>query len=866
MELLEREPLLAALAARLAEAAAGHGSVALLAGEAGIGKTSLARAFCDRHDSRAQVLWGACDALSTPRPLGPLQDIARAVGGEFAGLMVSEATRYERLAGFLDVLVSPLRPVIAVIEDVHWADDATRDLLVFVARRVVDTNAVVLMTYRDDEIGREHPLRTVLGHLATLGSVHRLHLARLTEQAVATLAAGRAASSDEVYRVTGGNPFFATEVLAAGATATVPETVRDAVLARASRLSASATAVLEVAAVVPDRAEIAVVLAVSGCDAMALDECEQAGVLQSGTRHVRFRHELARRALEEAIPAARVADLHTRVLTCLAAQSGAELARLAYHAEQAGDPGAVLTYAPAAAAQASRLGAHREAVTHLEQALHHADTHPARERAELLERYADECTAIDSEANAIAAAGEALAIWRQLGEVERAATTLARRAYLLWGSGRNKDARKSVREAVTLLEQRPPGLPLATAYTYAAHLHMLAREIPEAIEVGGRAVAMAGEFGDIQLQARVLNIVGAAQWFVDPSLAELTLARALEVARSSGDDTIVGIVMRMLGSGAGEVRRYQTADNWLREGVRWCVKHDLDIHGDYCLAWSARAAFEQGRWSEASSAASRVAGQQTEHAPTRIVALTSLGRLRVRRGDPDSDAPLEEAWELATRTGDLQRLWPAAAGRAEAAWLVGHLDRIPAMVEDTYQLAVRLNQQWPIGELAFWLWRAGVLEEAPANAAEPYAAHINGDWRRAARTWEQIGCPYEVAFARADSDQPAALRAALEIFGQLSARPMANRVAGRLREFGVRDLPRRPHRATVDNPGGLTDRQLEVLGLLTDGSSNAEIAARLHISVKTVGHHVSAVLAKLDVRSRGEAADVARAWGAPAKK
>lgn len=865
VRLLERQPLLAALDAAAAVAASGGGSLVLLAGEAGIGKTSLARAFCHRHDRDAQVWWGACDALTTPRPLGPLYDIARTAGGELAALMASTASRHERFTGFLDLLISPLRPVIVVVEDVHWADEATRDLLVYLARRVVDTNAVIVVTYRDDEVGPEHPLRSVLGQLATQPAVRWLNPPRLSEAAVAELARGRNLDPAQVYRVTGGNPFFVTEVLEAdGATDTVPATVGDAVLARVARLSTIARGVLEAAAVVPDRAEVGLVRAVTGCEPEAIDECEQQGLLQAAGLSLRFRHELARLAVEQGIPSARRPDLHARALAYLAEQHGVDVARLAFHADQAGDQDAVLRYAPVAAEQAGRLGAHREAAAQLERALRYRAALPAREQAALLERYAEECTAVDREADAIEAGGQAIALWQELGEVERAAIVLARHAYLLWGTGRNDAARDAIGQAMALLEAGPPGLGLATVYTYSAHLHMLAREIPEAIELGERAVGLAESRGDPRLLARALNIVGAARWFADPDLAEATLDRALAVARRSGDDSIVGIVMRMLGSGAGEVRRYRVADRWLREGVRWCGEHDLDIHGDYCLAWSARSAFEQGRWSEAGRVANQVAGQRSEHAPTRIVALTALGRLRVRRGDPDAEAPLAEAWELATRTGDLQRLWPVAAGRAEAAWLAGRPDRVPALVEHTYRLAVRLAHEWAVGELGFWLWRAGTLGAAPAGAAEPYALQIGGDWRAAAVAWERIGCPYEAALARADGDQVEDLRAALEVLGGLGARPAADLVAARLRELGVRRLPRRPRRATVDNPGGLTERELDVLALLAAGHTNVEIARRLHISPKTAGHHVSAILTKLGARTRREAARAALELGIPA--
>jgi len=166
MELLERGAFLESLEGRLAAARNGEGCMVLLGGEAGIGKTALARAFCDRHGADARILWGACDALRTPRPLGPLLDITREVGGELARLVSAEPTRHRLFAAFLDLLGPAGRPVVAVVEDAHWADEATLDLLVFLGRRVAGSQAVVLVTYRDDEVGPEHPLRTVIGDLA----------------------------------------------------------------------------------------------------------------------------------------------------------------------------------------------------------------------------------------------------------------------------------------------------------------------------------------------------------------------------------------------------------------------------------------------------------------------------------------------------------------------------------------------------------------------------------------------------------------------------------------------------------------------------------------------------------------------------
>ncbi|MFW6090806.1 MAG: ATP-binding protein [Actinomycetota bacterium] len=860
MDLLERDEPLAVLESCLAAAAGGRGCAVLIAGEAGTGKTSLVRAFGERHGDRASVWWGACDALTTPRPLGPLHDIARTAGGDLASMM-AEAGRHELFTAFLDALRSPPRPVIAVIEDVHWADDATRDLLLYAARRVADTQAVVVATYRDDELGSDHPLRSVLGDLATVPAVHRITLHPLSEPSVAELAVGHGVDAARVYEVTAGNPFFVTELLAVGGTDVVPETVADAVLARASRLPASARPVLEAAAVVPDAGDAALLEAVAGDVAAALDACERAGLLLYDTEGgVRFRHELARRAVEASIPAARLRRLHEQVLAHLAARSGTDVARLAYHAHRADDAGALLAYAPAAAARAGGLGAHREAAAHYETALRHAHLLPAREHAALLDRYAAECASVGRVTDAIEAATEAVDRWGELGETSSLARSMAGHAQLLWQAGRSAEAHEEMRAATERVETQGDSPALAAVYASDASLRMLARDVPGAVLRGRRAIELAERYGDTATLSRALNAVGSAQWFVDPDVAEALLERSVAVARERSDDGVVASGLVNLGSGAGEVRRYAAADRWLHEAAAWCRQRDLDASLWYSLAWLARSHLEQGRWSDAGEVAGEIVGVSSVAPTTRIVALTVLGRLRARSGNPDPEGPLAEAWELALRTGDLQRLWPVAAGRAEAAWLAGRPEQVPELITETYRLGLRLEHRYSVGELAFWLWRTDALDVLPSSAYEPYARQINGDWQGAAASWEAIGCPYEAAFALFDSDEVGDLVAALRILDGLGAAPLGERVAARLRASGAR-LPRRPRPSTLANPAGLTERELEVLAHVADDRTNADIAASLFISPKTAGHHVSAILAKLGVRNRREAARVAREWG-----
>lgn len=865
MELLERAPLMATLREWHTGAVGGDGCMVFVGGEAGIGKTALTRSFCELLPVGTAVHVGYCDSLGTPRALGPLYDIARASLTGLGPLLADGEDRHTLFTSFLDLIGAG--PSVTVIEDAHWADAATLDLLLFVGRRIGDLPAMVVVTYRSEEVGRDHPLRRVLGDLATVRSVRRLTVPVLSEAAVAALAEPTGRDGARLHAVTGGNPFFVTEALGAPAQ-DVPATIRDAVLARATRSSAAARAVLDVVALVPDRTEIPLVRAVVDAGIVGLDDGIRSGMLVLDGSTVRFRHELARRAVEGDVPAARAAELHNRILACLGAMETVHPARLSYHADVAGDSSAVLRYAPVAGRLADDLGAHREAAAQYGRALRHAAGAPPAQLADLWERRADASersywaftiSAGPGElADAVDASARAIELWRSVGDVEREAVVMARRSHMLWIAGRNGEAHRTAHAAVTLLETLPPGPGLAQAYSAVARVLLLACDAAGAVALGSTAISYAEGYGEVGTLALALGVVGNVYWPTDPDRAVELLTRSLDAARRAEDDLAVAAAMCNLGSGAGLIRRYEVADRWLGEAVTWCTERDLDSLRGYGLAWQARSHFDQGRWSEATSSASAVIGVQATHAPSQIIALTVLGQLRVRRGDPDAHAPLERAQALAERTGDLQRLWPVAAARAESAWLAGDPGRIEGLVADTYRIAVGLKHGWAAGELGYWLSVSGTGADPVGFAARPWALQISGDWAAAAQLWHEIGCPYEAALASAAGDDPDQQLVALRNLHDLGAWPAAELLARRMREHGVRHLPGRPRRATRDNPAHLTDRQIDVLELLADGVRNVDIAAQLHISPKTVDHHVSAVLAKLGVGSRREAARWAR--------
>lgn len=828
MELLERDRFLRALHDCPA------GFTVLVAGEAGIGKTSLVCAFCEAQ--KRPSLWGACDALRTPRPLGPLLDMARQTGGRLARAVKEEDAGHMLFGAFLDELAA--RPTIAVFEDAHWADEATLDLLVYLGRRVSATRSLMIVTYRDDEVDVGHPLRSVLGSLAGRRDVRRITLPPLSAAAVAELAAPRGLDADRLYARTAGNPFFVAEVLA-DPDPLVPGTVRDAVLARVAGLGEREREALYAAAVFPGQTPVQLIQATPE----AIDACVGAGILTRDGMRIGFRHELARLAVEAGTPPGRRVALHAEALTGLR-ELEAEPAQLAYHAQEAADEAAVLVHATAAARRASSLGAHRQAADHYDQALRVGADLPPGQRAELLEGYAESCARLDRSQDAVESSGRALECWRAAGDRDREAGLLGRRAHYLWEqAGDSPAARTSMGAALELAGQLPPGRGVAAAYTWAAVLLMLSGDDEAAIATGRRAAVLAGRFGLTALESRSLNVVGTAHWRRDPDTAEHTLIRSLATARRSGDTGMIASALVNLGSGAGEVRLYETAERWLRETVDWCSKRDMDTYQRYAAGWLARCLFERGLWSQA---AEIIDGIEPQGSPCgTLVRLTVLGRLRARRGQPGAAEALDEACALAAKTGELQNIWPAAAGAAELAWLNGGS---PAeLVRGPYRHAVRLGHSWAIGELGQWLDEP---ERGPAfeNAAEPYRL----DPEAGARAWEKFGCPYEAALALAHS--PEHWAEGLAGLERLGARPAVDR----LTRMGRRSGRRPPRRSTLAHPHGLTERQVDVLDLVAEGLRNAEIATRLHITAKTVDHHVSAILAKLGVESRREAARYAR--------
>nr|WP_250889094.1 AAA family ATPase [Mesorhizobium sp. dw_380] len=859
--LLERQTQLAQLDGFLAEAARGRGHVAVLSGEAGAGKSALVEAFIGAASHGTRVFRSACEDLSIPDPLGPLYDLAREA--QWAMPQAIDARRGERLPLFsdaLDVFEARTQPTLLVIEDLHWADDATLDFVRFLGRRIANTHILLLLTARTDRSEGQVRVRRALGEIPA-GSVARIDVPLLSEAAVLSLAKAAGRDGEAIYRASAGNAFFVTELLRAENETALPASVRDAVVARAERLSAGARAMLECVSVFPRRADAWALTGLCGmASAAQLAECVSNGLLDDLGEFYAFRHEIARRAIETMLTPSHRRAFNQRALAALLERGDIATARLVHHAVEAHNLETVRELAPVAAREASRVGAHRDAVGYYEVALLQADTLPAQERAELYEQYAFECHLIGRIDEAIKAQQQARALQQALGNVLREGDSLrclSRFAYLL---GDRRDADLFGAQAVALLETVPAGPELAMAYSNLSQLAMLAERLDETLSLGAKAIKLAEEVDRPDIVCHALNNVGSAEQWLRLDNGRLHLSRSLEIAlRENFQEHAARAFTNCACCGMNQLD-YREAQSFLDRGIDYCVENDLATWRDYMHGVRAQLRLRQGCWDEAASEALDVIGNDQATALVRYPALVALAKLRIRRGDPSAEPLLAEMKRLLEKGAELQRLLPFAAVIAEQAWL-GEADKDEAL--RLIGLAESMSPTRAVfAELAAWrqMLVPDIEPGDTAGMAVPYRMLLAQDWPGAASAWAELDAPYERALALAQGDE-AAQRAALDIFEKLGARPVASRVRDIMRRNGVIHIARGPRRTTRANGAGLTQRQMEVLQLIERGLSNKRIAEHLAISPKTVDHHVSAVLGKLDAISRGEATAAARDSG-----
>lgn len=874
--LLERSEACSAMRSALQQVRKGQGRCVVLAGEAGIGKTSLLRAVAADTGGDWRWLQGSCDPLHTPRPLGPLVDLAHRLPPGLAHALHAGDTYNGLFPALLAWLCRSRPPSALVIEDLHWADEATLDCVRYLGRRLADAGFAIILTLRREPGETPAPLRQTL---AALGGAETLHidLMPLSPPAVAEMAARHGRPAAGLHALTGGNPFYLQQVLAS-APGTVPGSLRDSVLDQAAALSPAAREALDLVAVSPGGLELALLLALQPQAAKALDEPAAKALLDVRPPSIGLRHDLARQVIEQALPPLRRWQLHQALLAQLSrmpARPGL-LARRVHHAAAAGLSGEVFEMAQAAASEAEAVAAYRSAVKLLQLALEHAgEASPAR-RAALLDRLALRCHAVQAVDASIAARRQAVDLWKSIGHRLQAATSLAQLALQLTPDPQALPlARQALSDIDSLGTENPEHLAGRALVASALAISLAnAGHTGEALTHARRALHCADGSGDVDAQVHAGGIAASVALSLAPSTAAFDrLSRCIDEAIALGRPDRAAVPMVNLASVALAHGDYARVLAVTGRGIAYVAERDLDLVRAHLLVRRALALVEVGRWDEMLATLDTLAAMPALPVKHQGSAAILRSHLDALRGGAN-DSALWAAHLAASREGraDLVPAFVAIAA-TQAAWLRGDLR---AARELARQGLAEAEGPWALGQLRAWLRRSGgqlagdrtgtgagtgadtaadmaARTGAGEHLAPPHRAAEAGDWQQAHDLWLARGCRFDAALALLEGDQ-AARRQALALLVELGAEPAAHRLRRELSAAGLRGLSRGPYTHVKADPLGLTRREREIAELLVAGLSNAEIALRVHRSARTVAHHVSAVLTKLGLGSRRQVA------------
>ncbi|WP_119727148.1 helix-turn-helix transcriptional regulator [Thermomonospora amylolytica] len=930
---------------RMLETALGEAPGAVLVGgEAGVGKTRLLRHFTDRAAAAgARVLVGGCLELgSDGLPFAPFTAVLRGLVREtgidgVAGLLPrsataglarllpefgepeSDAASGEDRARLFELVLTLLErlaersPTVLVIEDAHWADRSTRDLLAFLIRNSGTAPLLIVVTYRTDELHRTHPLRRLLAELDRVERVRRVELTRLTRGEVAELVRGLldreppAGLVERVWERGEGNPLFVEALLARDGSlaCALPESLRDLLLAAVQKLPEETQETLRLASAGGTRIEHALLAAVSGMDDTALTRvlrpAVEGNVLVVDGDGYAFRHALIREALHDDLLPGEHTRLHTRYAEALENEpelvpSGRLWVELAHHWYSAHDPTWALVSAWRAAGDARKAVAYAECLAMLSRVLELWDKVPdaaeriGAERHDVLEQAVLAAELAGEHERGVKLATAALREMEALGDDARCAALLEQRGrmgYELARPGYLDD----LRAAAARLPAEPPSAvrarALASLATFARHLS----GVDEARSAAQESLAIARRIGDTSAEVNALLTLFCVDIDYDGGLAELVEVE--RIAQRSGNQRPllrVAVLRSHYLEGSG---RHAEAVEVAAQGVELAREFGLSrTHGTFLSINLAEPLVSLGRWDEALTCL-RQAMDQDPALSIRTSLHVLAGEVALARGDlAEAERHLSPAREMMWRKAQdffamlrLESALRLAQGRpAEALEAVAGVLDNPGLPDDArYAWPVLVIGAGACGELpdrtaaADWLERiekraAGLAVRGPLQeahhvtfAATASLAHGRRDaaaWDAAATAWERIGQPYpqakslahaaEAALAGGDRQSAALrLRRAAVLAERLQAAPLQHRIADLSRRAGLGAPAERP-------APNLTPRELEVLRLVAQGRTNREIAAALFISAKTASVHVSNILAKLEAPTRGHAAATAR--------
>ena len=666
------------------------------------------------------------------------------------------------------------------------------------------------------------------------------------------LAGGSDLEAAALYRLTGGNPFYVTEVLQAGM-AEVPASARDAVLARAAGLSADARQLLEVAALTGARVEAGLLEATAGCPPTAVDELLARGLLAADGGWLRFRHEIARLAVEQAIPARRRAAIHGQILTALRSSgiAGRGAAWPSTPRKRTTSRRCCATR-PRRRAGRPRLASHREAAAQFERALRFAADTDGATAAALYDELADELLLLDRTEDAAEAIGRGLELWRAIGDRRSEGDATRRLSSVLWHLARGQEAAAAAETAVAILEPLPAGIELARAYANLAARRMMAARHEEATEAARRAQSVVAAQSAPDVASDALNTEAVSAFYLGREWTGL-MERALRIALDQNLHAAAGRAYCNFYSLYCHLRQFAEGEWVYADGIAYCDDHDITTYATFLRSERTRMLEQTGRWDEALALSQEILDMTALAPATRVCPLNRTGTILARRGDPAAWEHLDEAMTLAESTGEPLQIAPVRLTRAEAYWLEGRTAEAAREAELADEVPDP-GDPWLAGALAAWLRRTGSARRPRGRGGRALPAPAQRPLGEGRPAVDRPGLPVRGRASpagRGRRERAAGGAEHLHRARRVRRRPADPAEAARARR------PVDPGRPQVRDPGdplGLTRREREVLEEICAGQSNAAIAAKLFISAKTVDHHVSAVLAKLGAPSRNAAA------------
>ncbi|WP_242117469.1 LuxR family transcriptional regulator [Aestuariivivens sediminicola] len=863
MILYEREHDLNSLQQQFVAVTNGVGNTVLVTGEAGLGKSVLIKSFGEKVADQCRLLKGYCDPLFTPRPLGPLFDIADKIGYAFKELIKDSTQRSVIFSRLIEDFQNSDRPVVFIIEDIHWADEATLDLIKFLSRRISYANCLLILSYRNDEIGHNEKLEYTIKSFSTLKHT-RINLENLSLEAIYQMTSGLSVSAHHIYAITKGHPFFVSEIIANDVNE-IPADVSDMVLHNLKSLNGEEKELVQLLSLFPNPVDVQLMLKLKPESANGLEKLIRKRIIIEENSQFTFRHEIARLAIADAIPKFKQILYHSLVVDALKDNyDKSQLSFLVHHAYKSNRTELVSQLAPQAAEYASRWGAHDQAAKLYKIAIDCYDNLSDEVFVSLIRNYSFECYLTNQLDESISARKRILDILDKDTMPLEVGDTYRWLSRLCWFNGKNELAFEYAKLSIRYLgKNNKDTKELAQAYSNYGQLYYLKYDLKNAVLWCQKAIEMAKKLDDEEVLLHAYSNLGGLKLHISRTKdeAKKLLEKAMYLAKKVNNPDHIARIHAILFCNQIISRQYNEAEETLKTTIDFCDQNEIDSYYYYAQAWKAILQLRTSDWDAALFTAERVLKVPNQAKINVLMSIIPKATFFMRTGQNEAVELLKQAANLALSTGELQRIVPVVIVMLEYQWLYDFKFEDQRIL--TYDF--KSNQDiymppWYESELAFWL----VLNNREIGhnwkLLPQYKKAIQGQGDLLYSELMAQGCQYDAAIALVFGGEDQ-MRKAFTIFNELNVSATIRKWRTLMKAEGIKRIPKGLIKSTKSNPASLTNRQLDVLMEIGQGLHNAEIAKKLFISNRTVEHHVSAIFEKLEVTSRNKAVIKAKELG-----